>query len=367
MPSVPAEAAPTIAPGPHRVTPGADRVAPIRRRQQRHGEGHRPSALKLWAAMLTLYVVWGSTYLGIAVSIQTIPPFYMGAIRFAIAGTVLLAWEILRHRGELTWPSRREWRDSAIVGVLLLGFGNGFVALGERTVPSGIAAILIAMMPLWLAVFGWLYFRERLPRIVVLGVVIGLVGVALLVWPVGAGANAFDAFGIVVLMLSPIAWSHGSLFSARAAHLPPRPLVATSLQMLIAAVVLGVIGSLSGELGTFHPEAISAPSLIALTYLIVIGSMLAFNAYAWLLRNAPLSLIGTYAYVNPVVAVALGAIFLAEPISLRTVVAAAVILAAVAMIVTARGRLNRTAPARAAAPATTASASASAPSATAGT
>jgi len=361
MPSAPAEAARTAA-----AARATDPTEPIRRRQQRHGEGHRPSALKLWGAMLILYVVWGSTYLGIAVSIQTIPPFFMGAIRFAIAGTVLLAWELLRHRGELTWPSPRQWRDSAIVGVLLLGFGNGFVALGERTVPSGIAAILIAMMPLWLAVFGWLYFRERLPRIVVLGVVIGLVGVALLVWPVGAGANAFDAFGIIVLMLSPIAWSHGSLFSARAAHLPARPLVATSLQMLIAAVVLGVIGGLTGELGTFHPSAISTQSVLALTYLIVVGSMLAFNAYAWLLRNAPLSLIGTYAYVNPVVAVALGAIFLAEPISLRTVVAAAVILAAVAMIVTARGRLNRTAPAKEPGPAT-ASASASAPSAPAGT
>jgi len=324
--------------------------------------------LKLWAAMLTLYIVWGSTYLGIAVSIQTIPPFFMGAIRFAIAGTLLLAFELIRHRGELVWPSRRQWRDSAIVGVLLLGFGNGFVALGERTVPSGIAAILIAMMPLWLAVFGWLYFRERLPRIVILGVVIGLVGVALLVWPVGAGANAFDAFGIVVLMLSPIAWSHGSLFSARAAHLPPRPLVASSLQMLLAAVVLGVIGILVGELDTFHPAEVSTASLLALTYLIVVGSMLAFNAYSWLLRNAPLSLIGTYAYVNPVVAVALGALFLAEPISLRTVVAAAVILAAVAMIVTARGRLNRTAPATEDGPAAAPSAaSASAPSAPAGT
>jgi drug/metabolite transporter (DMT)-like permease len=384
MPSAPAAAAPTaaepvapttaIAPDQARVSPDQARVSPgagpagtIHRRQLRHGEGHRPSALKLWAAMLTLYVVWGSTYLGIAVSIQTIPPFFMGAIRFAIAGTVLLVFELVRHRGELTWPSRRQWRDSAIVGVLLLGFGNGFVALGERTVPSGIAAILIAMMPLWLAVFGWLYFRERLPRIVVLGVVIGLVGVALLVWPVGAGANAFDAFGIIVLMLSPIAWSHGSLFSARAAHLPPRPLVATSLQMLLAAVVLGVIGVLVGELESFHPAKVSTASLLALTYLIVVGSMVAFNAYAWLLRNAPLSLIGTYAYVNPVVAVGLGAIFLAEPISLRTVVAAAVILAAVAMIVTARGRMSRTAPVKAPEPPIPASASASAPSAPAGT
>ena len=355
MPSAPAEAAPTAA-GPR----AADRAAPANRRLHRLGEAHRPSALQLWGAMGILYVVWGSTYFGIAVSIETIPPFFMGAIRFAIAGVLLLTWELLRHRGELSWPSRREWRDSAIVGALLLGFGNGFVALGERTVPSGIAAILIAMMPLWLAVFGWLYFRDRLPRIVVVGVAMGLVGVALLVWPVGAGANAFDAFGIVVLMLSPIAWSHGSLFSARVAHLPGRPLVATSLQMLIASVMLALGGVLTGELSVFHPEAVSTRSLVALGYLIAIGSMLAFNAYAWLLRNAPLSLIGTYAYVNPVVAVGLGAIFLAEPISLRTLVAAAVILAAVAMIVTARGRLSRTVPVERASPA-------SAPSAPAGT
>jgi drug/metabolite transporter (DMT)-like permease len=180
-----------------------------------------------------------------------------------------------------------------------------------------------------------------LPRIVILGVGIGLAGVFLLIWPVGQGANAFDAAGIAALLLSPVGWAHGSLFSARRAHLPSRPLVATALQMIAGAVCLFVEGALTGELGRFHPELVSGRSLVALLYLTVIGSMLAFNAYAWLLRNAPLSLVSTYAYVNPVVAVALGALFLSEPISARTLLASAVIVGAVAMIVTARSRMAR--------------------------
>lgn len=296
---------------------------------------------RLWLALATIYVVWGSTYFGIAVAIESIPPFLMLALRFGVAGGLLVAWEVFRAGGSMVWPTRREWRDSAIVGGLLLGIGNGFVAFGEQTVPSGIAAILIALMPVWLAMLGWIYFRDRLPRIVLGGVAVGLVGVAVLVWPVGGGANHFDALGIVVLILSPIGWAHGSLFSARTARLPQRPLMATALQMLAGAVFLALEGVITGELERLHPEAVTTRSIVALVYLIVIGSMVAYNAYAWLLRHAPLSLVGTYAYVNPVVAVGLGAVFLNEPISPRTILAAIVILAAVAMIVTARGRLAR--------------------------
>jgi drug/metabolite transporter (DMT)-like permease len=291
--------------------------------------------------MAILYVVWGSTYLGIAIAIESVPPFLMSAIRFAIAGALLLAWVLIRQRDDLRMPSRRELRDSLIVGGLLLGVGNGFVALGERTVPSGIAAVLIALMPLWLAVLGWVYFRDRLPRIVLAGIAIGFVGVAILVWPAGVGANAFDPFGIVVLFLAPIGWSHGSLFSQRAARLPSPPLLATALQMWAGSALLLVEAFVVGEYSQFHPESVSLRSLVAFAYLVVMGSMVAYNAYTWLLRNAPLSLIGTYAYVNPVVAVLLGAVFLSEPISARTVIAAGIILAGVAMIVTARGRLGR--------------------------
>jgi drug/metabolite transporter (DMT)-like permease len=299
------------------------------------------TGLPVWLALGTVYLVWGSTYFGIAVAIESIPPFLMLAVRFIVAGGLLVAWDAVRHRGAFTPPTRREIRDSAVVGALLLGIGNGFVAFGEQTVASGIAAILVAMMPLWLAVFGWLYFRERLPRLVVLGVAIGLAGVVLLVWPTGAGANGFDALGIGVLLVAPIGWAHGSLFAAHRGQLPRSPLTASGLQMLAGAIVLIVEGALTGEFSQVHLEAVTLRSLVALVYLIAIGSMVAYTAYAWLLRHVPLSLVGTYAYVNPVVAVALGAALLAEPISPRTLVASAVIVTAVAMIVTARGRLGR--------------------------
>ena len=299
----------------------------------------RTNSLRLWAALATLYVVWGSTYLGIAIAIETIPPFLMLAIRFAIGGGLLLAWEIARGGLLRIRPTLRQVRDASIVGALLLGIGNGFVAYGELTVASGIAAVLIALMPVWLAFLGWLYFRERLPVIVVGGIVLGLLGVAFLVWP--AGGATFELVGIGALILSPIGWAHGSLFSAHAADLPRRPLTTTAIQMLAGAVALLAESALTGEFGRFDPTAVSVRSTEAMVYLIFIGSLLAFNAYAWLLRNAPLSLVGTYAYVNPVVAVALGAFVLAEPIAPRTLFASAVIIAAVAMIVTARGRAGR--------------------------
>jgi len=295
----------------------------------------------LWIAMTTIYVVWGSTYLGIAIAVETIPPFLHAAVRFLVAGSLLMAWELLRTGRDFRLPSGRELRDSAIVGALLLGVGNGFVGLAEKSVPSGIAAILIALIPLWFAVLGWLYFREPLPRLVLVGIAVGLVGVVLLVWPFGGGSNHIDPFGVAVLLCAPIGWSHGSLFSAHRARLPARPFTATGLQMLAGSAVLFAEAGLTGEFGRFDPAVVSASSLWALLYLTVIGSLVAFNAYAWLLRNAPLSLIGTYAYVNPVVAVALGAVILSESISGRTLIASAIILGAVAVIVTARGRAAR--------------------------
>src|SRR5438477_13200001 len=167
---------------------------------------------RLWLAMAVIYVVWGSTYFGIAVAIRTIPPFFMAAVRFALAGGVLIVWDLIRSPEARHWPTRRQLRDSAIVGGLLLAVGNGFVALGERTVPSGIAAILIGMMPVWFAIFGWLYFKERAGRVVALGIVVGFAGVAALVWPVGDGANHLDPFGLLILLIAPLGWSHGSLY-----------------------------------------------------------------------------------------------------------------------------------------------------------
>jgi drug/metabolite transporter (DMT)-like permease len=301
------------------------------------------TGLRLWLALLTIYVIWGSTYLGIAIAIESIPPFLMAAFRFAVAGVLLIGWELVRNPEARKWPTRRQLAHSALVGILLLGLGNGFVAFGEQTVPSGIAAILIGMVPLWLALLGWLYYRDRLPRLVAVAIAVGFVGVALLLWPEGVGANSFDLLGVLILVAAPIAWAHGSLFAARSASLPSRPLVASGFQMLFAAAFLVPEGLLTGELSRVNLAAISPGSLAALAYLIVFGSMLAFTVYGWLLRHAPLSLVGTYAYVNPVVAVGLGTIFLNESISPRTLLASAIVLGAVAIIVTARGRATRAA------------------------
>ena len=303
-----------------------------------------PSALALWANMAVIYVVWGSTYFGIAVAIETMPPFLMAAARFTLAGLILIVFDLLRHPEARRMPTRRQLFDSFIVGALLLGVGNGFVVFGQSLdVPSGVAAILIAMMPLWFALLGWLYFRQRLPRLVVGAIAVGFFGTALLIWPAGEGANRFDPLGILILLLAPLGWGHGSIYSQRRAQLPASPLSASGIQMLAGGAVTFGEALISGEPARFHLDQISTASLLALVYLIFVGSMLAYTAYAWLLRNAPLSLVSTYAYVNPVVAVALGTIFLGESLSPRTIVAALIILAAVAIIVTARGRLGSSA------------------------
>jgi drug/metabolite transporter (DMT)-like permease len=303
--------------------------------------------LLLWTGLLVLYLVWGSTYLGIAVAVKTIPPFFMAAIRFAIAGGILFGWSIAREGRTFAAPSRREWRDSVIVGALLLGTGMGFVSLGEKTVPSGNTALLIGMMPVWVAIFGRLFLGERLPRLAMAGIAIGFGGVAILAGPSAiGGSGALEPLGLVAIIISPMSWAAGSLFASHRAILPSRPLVATGAQMIAGAAVLVVLGVFHGELGQLHLDAIAPDSIVALVYLTGIGSLLAFTTYGWLLRVAPLPWIATYAYVNPVVAVFLGTVVLGEPIEPRTLVAGAVIVTAVALIVTTRGRMRTPAPRR---------------------
>lgn len=326
-----------------------------------HAPPHRDEArraatgpLAIWAGLLTLYIVWGSTYIGIRVAVETIPPFIMAGVRFLVSGSVLLAWEAVaakRQRGtpgspdaeSPRLPSRREWRDSAIVGGALLFGGMGMVALGERTVPSGIAAILVALLPVWVAILGRAFFNERLPWAAVLGIGIGLAGVVILVGPFGKGGSlAFDPFGIVVLLLSPLSWAAGSLFASHRAILPKRPLTATGAQMVCGGALLMLGAVVFGEFRGFDPAAISSRSLIGLIYLTSIGSLVGFTTYVWLLRVAPLPKIATYAYVNPVVALVLAGILLGETVEPRTIVASAVIVFAVALIVTARTRQSAT-------------------------
>jgi drug/metabolite transporter (DMT)-like permease len=296
----------------------------------------------IWLGMLVLYLVWGSTYLGIAIAVDSIPPFLMAAARFLLAGSILLAWSFAREGRSFVVPTKREWRDSAIVGALLLGGGMGMVAFGEQTIPSGIAALLIAMMPVWVAILGGIFLGERLPRLAVVGIAVGFAGVAILAGPSAlGGAGALDPLGLAACLLSPIAWSAGSLFASHRAILPRRPLVATGLEMLLGGLVLTAMATASGELATFDPAAVTRDSVIAFLYLTVIGSLLAFTVFGWMLRVAPLPVVATYAYVNPVVAVILGWLVLGEIIDARTVVAGAVIIFAVALIVTSRGRMQR--------------------------
>lgn len=294
----------------------------------------------VWLGLLVLYVVWGSTYLAIAVAVETIPPFLMAGARFGLAGLVLLSWSVARGGRDFVWPTRREWIDSAIVGGLLLGGGMGFVAWGEQTIPSGITALLIATMPVWITIFGRLFLGQRLPGLALVGIAIGFVGVAVLVGPTALGTTgALDPAGLIVVLLSPVSWALGSLYASHRARLPGRPLVATAAQMLTGAVVLGTMAVLTGEPTRLDVGAISATSIAAFLYLAVVGSLIAFTVFGWMLRVAPLPLVTTYAYVNPIVAVILGALVLQEPIDVRTVVAGAIIVVAVALIVTTRGRM----------------------------
>jgi drug/metabolite transporter (DMT)-like permease len=296
----------------------------------------------IWVGLAILYGVWGSTYLAIAVAVETIPPFLMASLRFGLAGFLLLGWVAWRHREELRMPSRRELIDTTIVGALLLGGGMGLVAWGEQTIPSGITALVVATMPVWVAVLARVVLGERLPRLAGIGIVVGFVGVAILVGPTALGeTGALDAAGLAAILVAPVAWSCGSLYATHRATLPPHPLVATGAQMLAGAVVLALMAGATGEPARFDPTGISAESLAAFFYLAVVGSVVAFTTFGWMIRVAPLPLVTTYAYVNPVVAVILGAIVLSEPIEPRTVLAGAVIVAAVALIVTARGRMTQ--------------------------
>jgi drug/metabolite transporter (DMT)-like permease len=298
-----------------------------------------PSAARIWAGIWVIYLVWGSTYLGIAVAVESIPPFVMAAVRFLLAGGILLAWTVLRHRRDWRTPSRRQVRDTAIVGALLLGGGMGMVAFGEQSVPSGITAVLIALMPLWLAVFGWVLLGDRLPRPVMAGIALGVVGVVVLAWPGDASLDGVQPLHLLAVFVSPISWSLGTLFAARRARLPEEPLVATGLQMVLGSAALAVMALASGELATWDPGATTTASIVAFAYLTVVGSLFAFTVFAWLLRVAPLPKVATYAYVNPIVAVILGTIVLGEPLTARTLLAGAIIVASVALIVTARGRV----------------------------
>jgi drug/metabolite transporter (DMT)-like permease len=293
------------------------------------GLAPRRRQLALVGALGTVYLVWGSTYLGIAVALETVPPLVMTAVRFLLAGAILY---LLATRGgdRRARPTGGQWLAATITGVPLFLVGNGGVVWAQQTVASGIAALLIATVPLWIALLDRLAFGGRLSRKALIGLVLGFAGLALLVNPGGPGE--VDPLGATILAVAAFGWSVGSLLS-RGATLPESALLTASMQMLAGGSACAVAVVVSGELGELRPAEVSGRSLVALLYLVVFGSLLAFSAYAWLLRTTRTSLVATYAYVNPIVAVALGWAVLGEEVTGRTLVAGGIIVLAVALIV----------------------------------
>lgn len=287
--------------------------------------------IRIWIPLLSIYLIWGSTYLAIRFAVETIPPFLMAATRFLIPGIILFVW---RYFSGDPKPSIKEWKSTTIIGLLLLVGGNGGVTWAEQYLPSGVAALIIGSVPIWIILLN--LFRpegRRLKRSVILGTIIGFIGIAVLIGPnqMGQSIERIQPLGIVTILLAAIFWSAGSLFSHHA-EIPDSPLLSTGMEFLAGGTGLLILGILSGELSKVHFSAITSKSLISLVYLIIFGSLIGFVAYTWLLRNAPISLVSTYAYVNPLIAILLGNLLANEPLNLRILISAAIIIGSVFLI-----------------------------------
>ncbi len=291
-------------------------------------------------ALLVIYVVWGSTYLAIRWGLETIPPFTMAGARYLVAGGVLLAWVKLRGAPRVTF---RDLGPAFLTGGLMLLCGNGGVVWAEQRIASGLAALLIAVEPLFIVLLqATLPQERRRPSArALVGVAFGVAGVILLVGPVRLGGERVDLAGAGAVLFAAFAWALGSLLSRHLAP-PASPLQATALQMLAGGALLGCASGAAGEWARFSPALVSGRSLAAVAYLVVFGSLLAFTAYVWLLRVASPALVSTYAFVNPIVAVFLGWLLASEEVGVRTLVAAAVIVGAVVLITLAETRRRPT-------------------------
>jgi drug/metabolite transporter (DMT)-like permease len=297
-------------------------------------------ALAVWGALITVYLVWGSTYLAIRFVVETMPPFTSAGARFLLAGLLLYLWG--RARGEVV-ASWREWGPAAVAGTFLLLGGNGGVMWAEQRVPSGVAALIVGAIPLWITLLDALVARRGWPGpLATLGVALGFVGIGLLVGPAQLFQSdaAVDPWGALALVGSSLSWSVGSIY-ARGIK-PSSPVMGIAMQMIAGGAVLAAAGLVLGEPWHWNPSAFSERSLLALAYLVVFGSLIGFSTYNWLLRHAPITLVSTYAYVNPLVAVLLGNLLGGEPITLRIVLAGTVIVGSVVMVTTGRDRRRRT-------------------------
>jgi drug/metabolite transporter (DMT)-like permease len=282
-------------------------------------------------AFAAVYVLWGGSYIGVALAVDTLPPFFMMAVRCLIAGAVLLAVAFARNR---PWPGWRAWGAAGVVGTLFFAICHGALGYAQQRVPAGLAALLLATVPLWVPLVSWVRPGGRRPRgRTMAGIGLGFSGVAVLVMTKGAPlAEAVDMFHAAVLLLAAISWAVGTVVS-RELPLPASPFQAAGMELVVGGGLLLIASTAFGELGVLDPTAVSVRSLLGLGYLIVFGSLLAFSAYVFLLRARPPERVATYAYVNPVVAVALGWLLLGEAVTANLLIAALIILAAVAVTV----------------------------------
>lgn len=288
-----------------------------------------PSRLGVAAAFASVYIIWGSTYLAIRYALESLPPLLMAGVRHTLAGAILYA--VVRATGTAC-PKRIHWRSAAIIGALLLLGGNGGVCWAEQTVPSGLAALFVTSVPVWMVLFNWFRREGVRPGLKeIAGVGLGLAGVVLLIGTESLDGASTHRIGGLVLIAASLSWALGSIYS-RSAPLPASPLLVTAMQMLCGGVLLLASGALSGEGARLDLQNVSLRSVLSLGYLTVFGSLVAFSAYVWLLRVSTPAKVSTYAFVNPVVAVALGYAFAGEPLTQRTMIAAAVIVGAVVLI-----------------------------------
>ena len=291
------------------------------------------SPAAIWTALSLVYVAWSTTFVAIRVTNETIPPLLGGGVRFLIAGGVLLPIALRFGDRSGDRPRATHWWAAAVVAALMMFGGNGGIVWAERTIPSGMAGLAIATVPLWMALIDRVVLGHRQPRVVVIGLAVGFVGAALLV-----GGNALegeiDMGGLILALAAAASWAAGSIYQ-RHAVLPNRPLVAAGMEMVVAAGFFFAVGGLAGEFGDIDTGSVSRASVIALAYLVVVGSWIGFTCYLWLLRRARTSLVATYAYVTPIGAVIVGALILDETFTVSTLLAGVLIVVAVALIVSA--------------------------------
>ncbi len=294
-----------------------------------------PSRLNLAAAFASVYLIWGSTYLGIRIAIESVPPFLMAGTRFIVAGSMLYLWGRLRS-GER--PTAVHWKSATTIGLMLLLIGNGGLSWAEKLIPSGVAALIVAVSPLWFILLEWMQGGIKPSAGVFLGLFLGTFGTLILIDPADlVGGGEVNVLGAIVLLFSSVCWAIGSLYS-RKAQLPSSPPLANGMEMLVGGVALLILSAGSGELNSFHISAVTSRSLLGVAYLIVFGSIIGFSSYVWLLHATTPTRASTYAYVNPIVAVLIGWLFGGEALPARVLVAAALIIAAVAAITTLGSR-----------------------------